>query len=183
DVRARYDMIGMDPRGIGRSAPTRCGWPVGLSLRSAGAEPAEFDRGVAFARDLAERCHSAEGKRLPQITTRNTARDMDVIRAVLGEDRISYYGTSYGTYLGAVYAQMFPERVDRFVFDGAADPDRYGMGMFQDMVATNEQALDEWSDWAAERDNEYHFGTTRSAVRTAIADLIRGAANSPVRIG
>ncbi len=183
DVRVRYDMIGMDPRGIGRSAPTKCGWPVGLSLRSAGVEPAEFDRAVAFAEDLARRCRDVEGKRLPQITTRNTARDMDVIRAVLGEDRISYYGTSYGTYLGAVYAQMFPERVDRFVFDGAADPDRYGIGMFQDMVATNEQALDEWADWAAERDSEYHFGTTRSAVRARIADLIRGAADNPIRIG
>ncbi|RDI63699.1 alpha/beta hydrolase [Nocardia pseudobrasiliensis] len=183
DVRARYDMIGMDPRGIGRSSPVNCHWPTGLSLRSAGADPAKFDESVAQVRDLAQRCQSAEGKRLAQINTRNTARDMDVIRAVLGVDKISYFGTSYGTYLGAVYTQMFPERVDRFVLDSSVDPDRYGRGMFEDMVAVNERALDEWADWTAARDGEYRLGTTRSAVRATVSELIRTAGETPIRIG
>ncbi|WP_405167647.1 alpha/beta hydrolase [Nocardia sp. NBC_01499] len=184
DVRARYDLIGMDPRGVGRSSPVRCHWPIGIGLQSAGVDAASFAESVATQADLAARCAATEAARLPYITTRNTARDMDVIRGIFGVDRISYYGTSYGTYLGAVFTQMFPERSDRIVLDSAADPDNYGtVGMMQAMGPANEAALDLWADWVAARDGEYHFGTSRAQVRGAVQELIRRSADKPIRLG
>ncbi|GAA2912321.1 hypothetical protein GCM10011428_28780 [Streptomyces violaceus] len=97
-----------------------------LGVARAGADRAGFDRMTAFAKDLAERCRGNAGDVLPHATTRNTARDMDVVRAALGERRISYLGYSYGSYLGEVYTTMFPGRTDRVVLDGVIDPDRYG---------------------------------------------------------
>ncbi|MEV0034119.1 alpha/beta hydrolase [Nocardia sp. NPDC050793] len=183
DVRARYDLIGMDPRGVGRSSPVNCGWPRGFGLQSAGLDAASYAESVAQQAELAARCVATEGERLRHITTRNTARDMDVVRAVLGEDRISYFGTSYGTYLGAVYTQMFPERADRIVLDSAVDPQRYGSGMIQDMGPANEAAFDLWADWAAVHDSEYRFGADRAAVRATVLDLVRRANERPVRLG
>lgn len=184
EVRARYDLIGMDPRGVGRSSAVDCDWPVGFALHSAGLDADGFAESVAAHRDLADRCAATEGDRLPHITTRNTARDMDLIRGVLGAEKISYFGTSYGTYLGAVYMQMFPERSDRMVLDSAADPDAYGtVGMMQAMGPANEAALDLWADWVAEHDGEYRFGTSRAQVRAAVQDLIRQAADEPIRVG
>ncbi|MFC9435007.1 alpha/beta fold hydrolase [Nocardia sp. NPDC057030] len=184
EVRARYDLIGMDPRGVGRSSPVQCHWPRGTGLQSAGVDAASFAESVAMQGELAARCATTEAARLPYITTRNTARDMDVIRGIFGEERISFYGTSYGTYLGAVFTQMFPERSDRIVLDSAADPDNYGtVGMMQAMGAPNEAALDLWADWVAARDGEYHFGTSRAQVRAAVQDLIRAAGDKPIRLG
>ncbi|MVU79686.1 alpha/beta fold hydrolase [Nocardia sp. ET3-3] len=184
EVRARYDLIGMDPRGVGRSSAVNCHWPHGFGLQFAGPDAGSFAESVADQADLAARCAAVEGDRLPHFTTRNTARDMDVIRAVLGQDKISYLGTSYGTYLGAVYMQMFPERSDRMVLDGTVDPYRYGaVGMVQDMGAPNEAALDAWAAWTAERDGEYHLGATGAEVRGAVQRLIERAAVQPIRIG
>lgn len=184
EVRARYDLIGMDPRGIGRSTPVQCGWTHGFGLQSGGIDAAGFAESVAQQGELAARCVATEGDRMLHITTRNTARDMDVIRGLLGEERISYFGTSYGTYLGAVFMQMFPERSDRMVLDSAADPARYGaVGMVQDMGPANEASLDHWADWAAARDGEYHFGATRKDVRATVENLIRRSAEKPIHIG
>ncbi|WP_238846141.1 alpha/beta fold hydrolase [Nocardia terpenica] len=178
-----YDLIGMDPRGMGRSTPVHCGWPVGDWAQSPGLDLAGFGKSVVTEADLAARCLSADDGTLPYTTTRNTARDMDVVRAVLGEDRLNYFGGSYGTYLGAVFGQMFPERVDRMILDSAVDPARYTRGMFEDMGVPTEAALDAWADWAAARNGEYHFGTTRSEVRAMVTDLIAQAARQPIRIG
>ncbi|QFU94723.1 alpha/beta fold hydrolase [Amycolatopsis sp. YIM 10] len=183
EVRAQYDLIGMDPRGIGRSNPVDCGWPVGLMLRSPGVDRAAFDRTVRLEADLARQCADTEGDLLRHISTRNTARDMDVIRGALGESKINYFGWSYGTYLGSVYTQMFPRQSDRFVLDSAVDSKRYGTRMFQDMGAPNEAALDEWAEWTAERDSEYHLGTTGKQVRALVEDLVQRSAKQPIRIG
>ncbi|GAA1989984.1 alpha/beta fold hydrolase [Amycolatopsis minnesotensis] len=183
DVVSRYDLIGMDPRGIGRSAPVDCGWPVGIMLRSAGVDRQAFERTARLEADLAKRCAAAEGPELRHISTRNTARDMDVVRGALGEPRISYFGWSYGTYLGAVFTQLFPGRSDRIVLDSAVDAKRYGSPMLHDMGEPNEIALDEWATWTAAHDAEYHLGTTRERVRALTEDLIRRAARQPIPIG
>ncbi|MFG1797073.1 alpha/beta fold hydrolase [Nocardia sp. NPDC049149] len=184
DVRARYDLIGMDPRGVGRSSMIKCHWPRGFGLQSAGVDAASFAESVAMQGDLAMRCATTEAARLPFITTRNTARDMDLIRTLLGADKVSYFGTSYGTYLGAVYTQMFPDRADRIVLDSSVDPDKYGtVGMMQAMGAANEAALDLWADWAAANDGTYRLGATRAEVRATVVELIRRSAEKPIRFG
>ncbi|RKS74381.1 alpha/beta hydrolase family protein [Actinomadura pelletieri DSM 43383] len=179
----RYDIIGMDPRFVGHSTPLDCGWPVGLWIRSAGTDRAGFDRQTAFQKDLAERCGRRHGDVLPHVNTRNTARDMDIVRAVLGERRISYLGYSYGAYLGAVYTQLFPGRTDRVVLDSAVDPRRAGPGMLWGHEPALERALHAWATWAAKRHGEYGLGASRSAVLTTVQQVVQAASVSPLRVG
>ncbi|WP_228004041.1 alpha/beta fold hydrolase [Amycolatopsis sp. YIM 10] len=153
EVSSRYDLIGMDPRGIGRSAAIDCAWPIGHMLWSAGLDRADFDNAVRTQADLARRCARTEGDRIAHITTRNTARDVDVIRGALGEAKVSYLGYSYGTYLGAVFTQMFPHRGDR---------------VDQESAPFNEAALDDWANWTAARGAEYHLGATGEQVRALV---------------
>jgi pimeloyl-ACP methyl ester carboxylesterase len=184
DVGPRYDLIGMDPRSSGRSTPLDCGWPTGTFTRSAGFDRAGFDRTVAFERHLAARCAQRAPGLLPYISTRDTARDMDVVRAALGERKISYWGGSYGTYLGAVYTQLFPRNTDRVVLDSAVDPRRYGAEqMLADAAPANETALHDWAAWAARHDAEYHLGAVQSAVLATVDRVDRVAARRPLRIG
>ncbi|WP_443056176.1 alpha/beta hydrolase [Streptomyces sp. NBC_00239] len=179
-VKRQYDLIGFDPRGVGQSSPVGCG----LTRDEQDAEPAyraeTFAKDVRRARAVAAKCRAREGDRLRHLTTRNTARDMDVIRAVLGEEKISYLGFSYGTYLGAVYAQMFPRRADRFVLDSAVDPAGYGRGMFRSMAQATEPAFVRWSAWAARRHATYRLGRTPAEVRKTFWDLVARADRRPI---
>ncbi|MDQ1647260.1 MAG: hypothetical protein QOJ50_3444, partial [Cryptosporangiaceae bacterium] len=109
-VAARYDLIGMDPRFTGRSTPLGCQWHTDTFLRSAGPDRASFEQSADLARELAASCAPGNAGLLPHASTLNTARDMDLIRAVLGEEKLSYFGVSYGTYLGALYLQLFGAR-------------------------------------------------------------------------
>ncbi|WP_328439279.1 alpha/beta hydrolase [Streptomyces sp. NBC_00444] len=180
---ARYDIIGMDPRFVGRSEALDCGWPAGIWIRSAGYSRAAFDRQVAFQRDLAERCAARHGDVLPYVTTRNTARDMDVVRSVLGERRISFLGYSYGAYLGAVYMQMFPGRTDRVVLDSAGDPRTYGPRLLRGREVPAERALRAWASWTAARHGTYGLGASRTAVLATVRRIVDAATERPLRVG
>ncbi|WP_425549382.1 alpha/beta fold hydrolase [Actinomadura miaoliensis] len=178
----RFDLVGMDPRSIGRSAPVDCGWPASTWIRSSGLDRRSFDRGVAFARDLARRCARAHPDTLPHISTRNIARDMDVVRGALGERKVSYNGGSYGTYLGAVYAAMFPGRLDRVLLDSAVDPERWSPRLIHGTEPANEAALRDWAGWAARRDDTYHLGATQDEVLGTVRRIIESAAERPLPI-
>ncbi|MFD3737442.1 alpha/beta hydrolase [Streptomyces sp. NPDC058629] len=180
---ARYDIIGFDPRFVGRSTPLDCGWPVSFPWFSAGAGRAGFDRHVALSKSLAAKCRATNASVLPHVTTRNTARDMDVIRGALGERKISYLGYSYGTYLGTVYTQMFPGRYDRVVLDGGIDPRAYGPRLLKDAVRENEQALSAWAVWAAGRHTTYGLGRTPTAVLATIDRVMVRAGRGPLTVG
>lgn len=180
EVSEGYDLIGFDPRGVGASSPITCGLtdaeqPIDRPYRAE-----SFPSDVAWARTVAEKCRQKAGSVLPFITTRNTARDMDTIRAVLGERKVSYLGYSYGTYLGAVYTQMFPGRTDRFVLDSGVDPDRIWRGMLQLWATEAEPAFARWTRWAAERAGEYHLGDSPAAVSTTFWDLVARADRDPI---
>ncbi|MEV0585487.1 alpha/beta hydrolase [Nonomuraea sp. NPDC050310] len=164
----RYDLVGMDPRFVGRSTPIRCRWQTDTFLRSAGPDRRSFDAGVALARRLAEGCARDDRSALPYASTRNTARDMDVIRSALGERKLSYLGYSYGTYLGATYLQMFGAHADRVVLDSAVDPETYGPRLLRHNAPALEAALRRWAAWVAGRDGEYGLGATVREVRAAI---------------
>ncbi|MER6722823.1 alpha/beta hydrolase [Streptomyces halstedii] len=179
-VKARYDLVGFDPRGIGRSSPLSCGLSSDELDFDRAYHAETFAKDVRWARDVARKCAAEEGDRLRHITTRDTARDMDVMRAALGETKISYYAGSYGTYLGAVYMQMFPRRADRFVLDSAVDPVRYGRGTFQDMAEGTEPAFARWSEWTARRHTVYQLGTTPAEVRRTFWDIVAQANREPV---
>ncbi|WP_184732394.1 alpha/beta hydrolase [Streptomyces netropsis] len=182
-VRRQYDLIGFDPRGVGRSSPVSCGLTEGEQDLERPYKAETFAKDVEWARTVADKCRTEAGDTLRHLTTRNTARDMDVIRAVLGEKKISYLGFSYGTYLGAVYTQMFPRRTDRFVLDSATDPARYGRGMFQAMAERADPAFTRWTEWTARRHTTYELGTTPAEVRKAFWDLVAQADRTPIAQG
>jgi pimeloyl-ACP methyl ester carboxylesterase len=125
-VRAAYDLVGLDPRGVGRSSPVNClagdrmdaFTAVATTPHSQGA----IDRLVAADREFADGCEQHSGTLLGHVSTIEAARDMDVLRALLGDAKLNYVGKSYGTLLGATYAGLFPTRVGRMVLDGALDP-------------------------------------------------------------
>ncbi|MEV0976238.1 alpha/beta hydrolase [Streptomyces sp. NPDC049915] len=183
ETGARFDVIGVDPRFVGRSTPLDCRWPTGSAFRGAGHDRAGFDRMTRLAKDLARRCRSNAGDLLPYATTRDTARDMDVLRAALGERRISYLGYSYGSYLGEVYTAMFPGRTDRVVLDGVISPDRYGPRLLRFAGPSNRHALEGWAAWTAARDTTYGLGRTRGAVLAAVDRIQAAAAREPLRVG
>ncbi|WP_234432421.1 alpha/beta hydrolase [Streptomyces sp. NRRL S-378] len=180
EVRERYDLIGFDPRGVGRSTPVRCGLAADEQVLNHPYSADTFGRDMARARSVADKCRAKSGDLLPHITTRNTARDMDVIRAALGERKISYLGHSYGTYLGAVYTQMFPRRADRFVLDSALDPALVWRGVLRGATEAAELAFTRWTEWAAARDATYGLGATPQAVRAAFWDLVARADRTPI---
>ncbi|WP_258054906.1 alpha/beta hydrolase [Streptomyces sp. Ru71] len=182
-IASRFDVVGYDPRFVGRSEPLDCEWPTGFAFRSAGLTRGSFERQVAFQKDLADRCRSTQPTLLPYVTTRNAARDLDVVRAALGENRISYYGFSYATYLGTVYTQLFPGRFDRAVFDGPVNPLRYDTRLLRDTAPANEAALSAWATWAADRHDAYGLGRTRAEVLDRINGIERAAAQEPLIIG
>ncbi|WP_194916266.1 alpha/beta fold hydrolase, partial [Catenulispora rubra] len=128
NVAAHYDIVGFDPRGVGQSDPVRC-----LSDDTAAmdafvqADPmprtdAQVAQVVKESQAIGKACEQKSARILPYVGTPNAARDMDVLRAVLGDAKLHYLGKSYGTYLGAVYAGLFPQNTGRLVLDGAIDP-------------------------------------------------------------
>ncbi|MEV7192988.1 alpha/beta fold hydrolase [Streptomyces sp. NPDC093510] len=144
DVADRYDLIGFDPRFLGESTPVTCGEAPPPAPPTGTTTPRrDFEDSVRSARDTALRCqeHGDNAELLPHASTRNVARDMDAIRAALGERRLSYYGISYGADLGAVYTQMFPRRADRIVLDSSTDPAATQYELFQRSGAPAEAAL------------------------------------------
>jgi pimeloyl-ACP methyl ester carboxylesterase len=183
DTGARFDLVGIDPRFTGRNAPLDCGWQTATYFRSAGADRAGFDRMTAFERGLAGQCAKSAGDLLPYASTRNAARDMDVVRGVLGERRISYLGVSYGTYLGEVYTAMFPGRTDRVVLDGVHEPSRLAPWPEYGTEQENDDALRSLAGWIAARDGTYGLGDTADAVLGGIAGIEAAAAKRPLEVG
>lgn len=131
EVRARYDLIGVDPRGVGRSSPATCfaNFPAeraGLAAYPAyplNASQTRTYRGQVQA--LGRACSRQSPERFAHGSTANVARDMDLLRRSLGDARLNYIGYSYGTFLGATYARLFPDTVGRMVFDGTVLPETY----------------------------------------------------------
>lgn len=142
-----YDVIGFDPRGVGRSTAVACLDPEAMDayLYDIPSHPRgtpAWERELTEAnRAFAEACETESGDILPFITTENAARDLDLLRAVLGDATLNYLGYSYGTFLGATYAKLFPERVGRLVLDGAVDPSISGIDLGKVQTAGFESAL------------------------------------------
>lgn len=177
EVRDRYDLIGFDPRGFGRSSPVDCELdradlaPVKLRPWPApdGSTTANWDT----ARRLAATCARDGGDLVRHISTANEARDLDRIRAALGERTVSAWGVSYGTYVGAVYNELFPHRTDRVVMDSSGDPDparveRAWLAGFETGV---EDTLPEFAAWASRPGNPYRLARTAAEVRPLLLAL------------
>ncbi|WP_251094366.1 alpha/beta hydrolase [Streptomyces sp. Caat 7-52] len=144
-IRARYDMVAMDPRGVARSEPVECldGRQMDTYTQTDLTPDDRQERNavVAAQRKFAESCGTHSARLLRHVSTVEAARDMDILRAVLGDRKLNYVGASYGTLLGATYAGLFPERVGRMVLDGAMDPSLDARRLNQDQTAGFETAF------------------------------------------
>ena len=184
-LQEQFDVIGFDPRGVGESTAVRC-------LDAAGMDSYLFDipadpRGSAgwtaertqANQEFSDACEANSGGILPFITTENAARDMDLLRAVLGDPQLNYLGYSYGTFLGATYAKLYPERVGRLVLDGAIDPSVSGVDVSTTQAIGFESALRAYmTDCLAGSDCPF-----RGSVDEAMADLgtlMAGVDRSPL---
>ncbi|MFF4360912.1 alpha/beta hydrolase [Streptomyces sp. NPDC001604] len=187
NVAKAYDFVGFDPRGVGHSAPISCIDPQEF-VKAPKADPvpdSEADKLAQrkLAAEYAKGCAERTGKAmLSQMTTPNTVRDLDVIRAALGEKKLNYLGVSYGTYIGAVYGTMFPGHLRRMIVDSVVNPSRekiwYQANLDQDVAF--EGRWKDWEDWVAANDAAFHLGTTRDAVQAKWLELRATAKKSPL---
>ncbi|MFF1798089.1 alpha/beta fold hydrolase, partial [Kitasatospora sp. NPDC058263] len=164
-VGAAYDVVGFDQRGVGRSTRPVCQTPEEFQDFFAGDfrddDPAARARVIDNSRRLGADCGRRSGGLLPFLTTEQTVRDLDLFRALLGERRITYYGPSYATMIGAYYATLFPRRVDRMVLDSNVGFDgsweRFQLGQ---PMSFQRRFEEDFLPWLAARDDTYHYGAT-----------------------
>ncbi|MEU9911122.1 alpha/beta hydrolase [Streptomyces sp. NPDC051001] len=161
-VAAQYDVIGFDPRGVGKSKPAldcKPGYFNPVRPDSVPSTPAIEKANLKRAKSFAQACGKKYADVLPYINTVQAVRDMDSIRAALGAKKINYFGYSYGTYLGAVYAKLFPERVRRLVLDSIVDPTGvwYEDNLAQDHAFNDRHRA--FLAWVAKYDSTYKLGT------------------------
>lgn len=184
-VLASYDLIGFDLRFVERSTPITCGQPAeepgGYWVRIDGYQT--FDRTVAQARAQAQACQRWAGWALPHATTANAARDMDLIRAVLREPRISYLGGSYAALLGVVYSTLFPGRLDRLVLDSPPNLDTVWREFEVRRTSAMEENFTAFLEWLAANDATYHLGATTAQARATITAALARANAEPIVAG
>ncbi|MGW8064201.1 alpha/beta hydrolase [Streptomyces ziwulingensis] len=179
-----YDVVSFDPRGVGRSSPVTCG-PATVDIMEATDGDERFtdpEDVLRRLRDAAAECARHSGPVLPHIGTVDAARDMEVIRRALGDDRLNYLGFSYGTRLGAVYAAQFPDKVGRMVLDGV---DTLTEPLTEQGLAGargQQTALENFLDWCVE-DIACPFGQDARQARRQIEQVIASLDEDPVPTG
>ncbi|MFD5160736.1 alpha/beta hydrolase [Streptomyces hawaiiensis] len=176
-VRDAYDLIGFAPRGMAPSTAVDCRLdPADLGVTKLLPWPGpdgSVDENMATARRTATACVRDGGELIRHISTANEARDLDRVRAALGEEKISAWGVSYGTYVGAVYGQLFPHRTDRIVLDSNDDPDptRVTRGWLAAFEVGVEDNFPEFATWASRPGNPYRVARTPAEVRSGFLRL------------
>lgn len=156
DVRERYDLIGFDPRGVAGSDPAiACLDDQQTDEYLAATYDMGTPEGLAEAKDwmtrVADSCAAGSGDLLGRVDTLSAARDLDVMRAAVGSEKLDYLGFSYGTYLGATYAELYPARVGHMVLDGAIDPTITGDEMAAGQAEGFEVATEHFAQWCVDQ--------------------------------
>lgn len=158
ELRNEWDLVAVQPRGLAHSTPLNCADPKISSPMDAVRLEIEANlNSGGVTRDLCERTRPGYTK---TITTYNNARDWDMVRWALGEDKINIIGLSYGTYLGASYASMFPHRTDKVVLDSAMNPNDQYQKLMADQQGGYERALHEYFAWVALNNDKFKMGDT-----------------------
>jgi pimeloyl-ACP methyl ester carboxylesterase len=185
-VQTAYDLIGYDPRGTGHSDAVHCltdaerdAWLYDIVPGERGS--AEWIANyTAAAKEFAEKCAENTGPLLEFIDTDSTSRDLDMLRAVVGDPKLNYLGYSYGTLLGAEYAENFPDKVGRMVLDGAEDPASSGFDITISQAEGFENALKNYLADCATRSDCWFDGSADAAL-TTIQKMLAQVEKSPLR--
>jgi pimeloyl-ACP methyl ester carboxylesterase len=186
-VRDAYDIVGLDPRGVGRSSPVTClsdaqmdaFTQVENGVPSGAASIAALEQ---MDKQFAQACAARSGQLLGHVSTVEAARDMDVLRALLGDARLNYLGKSYGTFLGATYAGLFPSRVGRMVLDGVLDPSLDAVTLDREQAGGFEVAFDAFAADCVKRAG-CPLGTTTAAAGQKLSQLFGSWQSHPLPTG
>ena len=188
DLIDNYDVIGFDPRGVGQSTAVACFDASNMDkylydIPTAPRGSAEWEQQLLGAHQaFADACEANSGGILPYITTVNSARDMDLIRAVLGDKQLNFLGYSYGTFLGATYAELYPQKAGRLVLDGAIDPSTPGLEVGATQALGFESALRAYMQSCLDSGDCPFNGTVDEAMAD-LGALLAAADRSPFENG
>ncbi|MCP2096656.1 MULTISPECIES: alpha/beta hydrolase [Actinosynnema] len=185
EVLDAYDIIGMDPRGVGRSSPVSCALTeeqqADGSIPPYAITPESVRQRATEVKQIAEQClASPSAEALPHNTTANVARDLDSVRAALGERKVSYLGYSYGTYLGAVYSTLFPNRAERVVIDSSLGAQGWDIEATRAYGRGVEDTFPDFAKWAAAHP-EHNLGATPEQVRAKYFELAERLDREPAQ--
>ncbi len=185
-LTTHYDLVSFDPRGVGASDPIRCLTSAQLDAyvnvdpipTTAAQRRAVVDAGRHFA----NACYRRNGSYLEHVGTKDQARDMDVLRAALGDSKLTYYGASYGTYLGAKYAELFPTHIRAMVLDGALNPAESATAQNLVQAKGFETDLQDFLSFCV-RSHRCPFGASTSTANQALDSLIQRVTQHPLQVG
>ncbi len=182
-----FDVVGFDPRGVGRSAPVDCLSDAELDAYVSGDPTPDTPAEVAAYRDgvlsFGAKCVAGSGPVVGHVTTTEAARDMDVLRSALGEEQLTYLGASYGTKLGATYAELFPDQVGRFVLDGAVDVSISSQQLALEQATGFETALRAYVQNCLDSTDNCFLGDTVDEGLATIRGLLESIEEEPLPAG
>ncbi len=179
-----YDIIGWDPRGVGGSTPVQCYGPADLdrylSVDVSPDDAAEEQTLLAETYAFGEACLAGSGALLEHISTQTTVQDLELLRTLVRDPQLHYFGASYGTKIGALYAQLYPASVGRMVLDGAVNISGQDLSQLEGF----ERALGHFATWAAaDTDAQQPLGTTQQAVLDRVRALLDRLDQEPLTVG
>jgi len=186
DATDVYDVVGVDPRGVGDSTPLQClddaDMDAFIDTDPDPDDPGEVD-GLRRATDeMGQACAANSGDLASHVSTEEVARDMDIARALMGRDELDWFGASYGTQLGATYAHLFPERVGRMVLDGAVDPSVDAFEAAMGQTTGFQRAFDAYAADCIKR-SDCPVGPTVADAREQVTDFLAGLDSKPLTVG
>ncbi|MEU1848338.1 alpha/beta hydrolase [Streptomyces sp. NPDC019990] len=183
-LRTRYDLVSFDPRGVGRSNPVLCENDQQLDAHfqqdATPDDAGERTRLLDSTREFNDACEENSEKILPHVRTTDAARDLDLMRQVLGDRELHYFGFSYGTELGGVYAHLFPQRVGRVVFDAVVDPTRNPEQGSLGQAEGFQLALDNYAEDCVSKSGGCPVGDSPRNVKDRIATLLKDLDRKPI---
>lgn len=186
DVRDEFAVVGVDPRGVGQSHPIDCLSDKAFDAYTAGdpdpTTPQEIDDFREATVTFGEGCVERSGELAGHVSTEEAARDMDVVRAVIGQDEMDWFGASYGTQLGATYATLFPEKVGAMVLDGAVDPSQTAFESSLGQATGFQRALDAYIASCVELES-CPLGQDPDEAVQRLVDFLDGLEDEPLPTG
>jgi pimeloyl-ACP methyl ester carboxylesterase len=193
EIRDRFDIVGYDPRGVRRSQPVSCldgpAYQAQWSQVATRPGPGSFRTTMRLAREWNAACKAHSGGLLPYVGTKSQARDLDLLRAAVGEEKLTYFGGSYASYVGTVYANMFPGRTRALVLDSGYDPEKYAndpyaydYGQYQ----STEAAMHRFLGWCAAHPDQCAFATgspapTAAGLAAKVHAILDSLTANPIR--